>query len=69
MSSIIGVKKLDKTYGKIGSEFRALKGINLDIKQCESIAIIGKSGSGKSTLMHLLALLDSPTDSAITIDG
>jgi len=66
---IIGVKNLDKAYGKKDSEFKALKGINLDIKQGESIAIIGKSGSGKSTLMHLLALLDSPTDGEIDIGG
>jgi putative ABC transport system ATP-binding protein len=35
----------------------------------ESVAIVGKSGSGKSTLMHLLALLDSPDDGAVLVDG
>lgn len=69
MPSIIGVKKLTKTYGKKSSLFTALDDVNLDIKQGESIAFIGKSGSGKSTLMHLLALLDSPTEGEITIDG
>lgn len=67
--AIIGTKDLNKTYGKKDSLFTALKDINLEIKQGESIAIIGKSGSGKSTLMHLLALLDSPTSGDITIDG
>lgn len=67
--AIIGTKNLSKTYGKKDSLFTALKDINLDIQQGESIAIIGKSGSGKSTLMHLLALLDSPTSGEITIDG
>lgn len=67
VKSIIGTKKLVKSYGKNDSLFVALKDINLDIKQGESIAIIGKSGSGKSTLMHLLALLDSPTSGEITI--
>ena len=67
--AIIGTKNLNKTYGKKDSLFTALKDINLDIKQGETIAIIGKSGSGKSTLMHLLALLDSPTSGEITIDG
>jgi putative ABC transport system ATP-binding protein len=67
--AIIGTKDLNKTYGKKDSLFIALKDINLDIKQGESIAIIGKSGSGKSTLMHLLALLDSPTSGDITING
>lgn len=67
--AVIGTKDLNKTYGKKDSLFTALKGITLDIKQGESIAIIGKSGSGKSTLMHLLALLDSPTAGEITING
>jgi putative ABC transport system ATP-binding protein len=68
MKSIIGTHNLTKTYGKKDSLFVALKDINLDIKQGESIAIIGKSGSGKSTLMHLLALLDSPSSGEITIN-
>ena len=68
MSTVISVKNLTKTYGKKDSLFTALDTINLDIKQGESIAIIGKSGSGKSTLMHLLALLDSPTMGEISVD-
>jgi len=68
VSTVISVKNLTKTYGKKDSLFTALDTINLDIKQGESIAIIGKSGSGKSTLMHLLALLDSPTMGEISVD-
>ena len=65
---LIQVTNLSKTYGKKSTAFRALKDINLSIKQGESIAIIGKSGSGKSTLMHLLALLDKPTTGTIKIN-
>jgi putative ABC transport system ATP-binding protein len=67
--AVISTKDLNKTYGKKDALFTALKDINIDIKQGESIAIIGKSGSGKSTLMHLLALLDSPTSGEIKING
>jgi len=67
--SVITAKKITKTYGKKTSEFEALKGVNLDIKAGESIAIIGKSGSGKSTLMHLLALLDEPSGGEILVNG
>lgn len=67
--SAITTKKITKKYGKKESAFTALKDVSLDIKQGESVAIIGKSGSGKSTLMHLLALLDRPSSGSILIDG
>lgn len=69
MESAIGTQNLTKTYGKKDSLFTALDAVNIDIKQGESVAFIGKSGSGKSTLMHVLALLDSPTDGEVLIDG
>lgn len=69
MNKVIEVKNLVKVYGKRSTAFEALKGINLDIFEGESVAIVGKSGSGKSTLMHLLALLDKPTSGTIRVDG
>jgi putative ABC transport system ATP-binding protein len=58
-----------KTYGKGESLFTALDDVSLSIEKGESVAVIGKSGSGKSTLMHLMALMDKPTQGQITIDG
>lgn len=69
MKTVIEVKDLVKVYGKRCTAFEALKGINLEIYEGESVAIVGKSGSGKSTLMHLLALLDKPTSGSVIIDG
>lgn len=69
MKPVIEVKNLVKVYGKRSTAFTALKKINLEINKGESVAIVGKSGSGKSTLMHLLALLDRPTEGSIIIDG
>lgn len=66
--TIIKTNNLTKTYGKKSSLFKALDNINLEIKEGEKIAIVGKSGSGKSTLMHLLALLDSPSSGEILIN-
>lgn len=66
---VIEVNNLVKIYGKRSTAFTALKKINLEIKEGESVAIVGKSGSGKSTLMHLLALLDRPTEGTVTVDG
>lgn len=69
MEPVIEVKNLVKVYGKRAMAFTALKKINLKIDAGESVAIVGKSGSGKSTMMHLLALLDRPTEGEVLIDG
>mgnify|MGYP002623038720 CR=1 FL=1 len=66
---LLSVRDLHKAYGKRDAKFEALRGISLDIYEGESVAIIGKSGSGKSTLMHLLALLDKPTEGTIKLSG
>ena len=66
---LLSTRNLHKVYGKRDTRFEALKGIDLDIYEGESVAIIGKSGSGKSTLMHLLALLDKPTEGSIKLNG
>jgi ABC-type lipoprotein export system ATPase subunit len=58
---MISMEKVYKVYGKKDNAYEALRGIDLAIKDGESIAIVGKSGSGKSTLMHLMAGLDHPT--------
>lgn len=52
-----------------GTELEILKGITLEIKSGESVAIVGASGSGKSTLLGLLAGLDEATAGRVVIDG
>ncbi len=51
-----------------GSELEILKGITLEIKSGESVAIVGASGSGKSTLLGLLAGLDEASGGYVEID-
>lgn len=68
-SPVLETHGLVKTYGHGESEFQALKGITTKIWNAESVAVVGKSGSGKSTLMHLLALLDAPTQGSIVLSG
>jgi putative ABC transport system ATP-binding protein len=66
--SILRAVDVKKSYGTGANRFDALKGVSLDVKQGESVAIVGKSGSGKSTLMHLLALLDEPSSGRVMIE-
>ncbi|GAA1056940.1 ABC transporter ATP-binding protein [Agromyces luteolus] len=67
-AAIISVRDVEKTYGSGAGRFDALRGVSLDIREGESLAIVGKSGSGKSTLMHVLALLDEPTAGTVLLD-
>jgi len=65
---MIKVKNLQKVYGRGPLATHALRGINMEVKSGEFVAIMGRSGSGKSTLLHLLGLLDMPTDGEIYIE-
>ena len=66
---IIEAKGLEKIVRLNETELTILKGINLDIKQSESFAILGASGSGKTTLLSLLAGLDLPSKGEVWIKG
>lgn len=59
--SVIRVAGLGKSYATAAGLFPALRGVDLDIRRGEYIAIMGPSGSGKSTFMNLLGCLDTPT--------
>lgn len=70
MTSLISLSKVTKTY-KLGDdvEVSALRGVDLEIKEGEFVAIIGPSGSGKSTLMHIIGILDQPTSGVVKLEG
>lgn len=65
---MITLKNLTKTFIKDGSSIEVLKGIDFNIAQGQSLAILGVSGSGKSTLIHILGTLDHPTSGNVFFD-
>ncbi|MBW0177741.1 MAG: ABC transporter ATP-binding protein [Sediminibacterium sp.] len=58
---MIRLENIQKSYFMGNQAIPVLKGITLDIKKNEYVALMGPSGSGKSTLMNILGCLDSPT--------
>ncbi len=66
---LIELRRLTKVYGKGDAAFHALRGIDLQIRKGEFVAVMGPSGSGKSTLMNLLGCLDTPTSGSYRYQG
>jgi lipoprotein-releasing system ATP-binding protein len=66
---MILLENLSKTFIKDGNKIEVLRGLNLKIKKGESLAILGVSGAGKSTLIHILGMLDHPTEGCLSING
>ncbi|HEX3051095.1 MAG TPA: ABC transporter ATP-binding protein [Aggregatilineaceae bacterium] len=56
-----------KTFNTPAGSFEALKGVDLEIKQGEFVAVVGKSGSGKSTLLNMLTGISRPTSGEVLI--
>ena len=65
---MISLKNVSKIYKTGEVEYRALDGIDLEIKEGEFVVILGPSGAGKSTLLNLLGGMDRPTDGQIIIN-
>jgi len=67
--SLIKIQNLTKQFENNNSVIKVLKDVNLNLESGKIIALVGPSGSGKSTFLHLLALLDRPTNGKISILG
>jgi lipoprotein-releasing system ATP-binding protein len=66
---MIVLEDLSKTFFKDKNKIEVLRGLNLKIEKGRSLAVLGASGAGKSTLVHIMGMLDHPTDGHLFIDG
>jgi putative ABC transport system ATP-binding protein len=67
--NVVSANEVTRRYGEGEASVDALRGVSLQVKPGELVAVMGPSGSGKSTLMHLLAALDQPSSGTVTIAG
>ena len=68
-SAVICVEDLHKYYELGETRVHALRGVSLDIRRGEFVAIMGASGSGKSTFMNILGCLDRPSSGIYLLEG
>ena len=69
MDEVLLVRGLRKSFGSETAPVRALRGVDLELKTGEFVAVMGPSGCGKSTLLNLVAGVDTPTRGEIMLAG
>jgi putative ABC transport system ATP-binding protein len=67
--AVLQARGVRKEYGKGEGLVRAVDGVDLEVDQGETVAVMGPSGCGKSTLLHLLGGLDRPSGGEISLAG
>jgi len=68
-SPIVRLEGLTKIYKRGDTEVRALRGLDLEVRAGEFVALTGPSGSGKTTALNMIGALDTPTSGRVFVDG
>ena len=66
-SPVVSLKGVEKIYRTGRIEYRALRGLDLEVATGEMISIVGPSGSGKSTLLNVITGIDRPTAGQVVV--
>jgi putative ABC transport system ATP-binding protein len=66
---LVELAGVEKTYRTGKVEYRALRGVDLQIAAGEMVAVVGPSGSGKSTILNIITGIDRPSAGSIAVDG
>src|SRR5258708_31879128 len=65
----LSLRGIKRTFVQGDRRLEVLRGITLDLRPGEIVALVGQSGSGKSTLLHIAGLLERPDEGDIVVDG
>jgi NitT/TauT family transport system ATP-binding protein len=70
-NAAIHLEKVSKVFGKPGTEaaYRAVDGLDLDVRPGQMLALLGKTGCGKSTIFNMIAGLTEPTSGTVRVEG
>ena len=66
---VLAARDVRRDYQMAGETVHAVRGVSLDVRSGDWVALVGPSGCGKSTLLNLLGAIDRPTSGAITVRG
>ena len=65
----LALRDIKRTFVQGDRRLEVLRGITLDLRPGEIVALVGQSGSGKSTLLHIAGLLERPDEGDVIVDG
>ncbi len=66
---VLGLRRVIRSFRQGRRALEVLRGVDLEIKAGEIVALIGPSGAGKSTLLHIAGLLERPDDGEVLVSG
>ncbi len=65
----LSLRGIERTFVQGDRRLEVLRGVSLDLRAGEIVALVGQSGSGKSTLLHIAGLLERPDGGDVVVDG